>query len=268
MTEAVVTLGRGRTPLLVSLPHVGTAIPREFHDAFLPRALGTEDTDWHLDRLYAPFVDLDVGVLAPRVNRYIIDLNRPADDTPMYPGAANTELCPTRSFSGDPLYRDGAAPGSAEVARRRATYWQPYHDALAAELRRLRAEHGYALLWDGHSIRSELPWLFDGALPDLNLGTVDGASCAPSLRAALADAIAQISDYTSVVDGRFKGGHITRHYGRPHEGVHAVQMEMTWSCYMAAEAPPFAYSEEVAVRVQPVLRRLLETMLAWRPDGC
>ena len=267
MAEDMVTLRRGRTPLLVSLPHVGTAIPGEFHDAFLPHALQTEDTDWHLERLYAPFLDLGFGVLAPRVNRYVIDLNRPPDDTPMYPGAANTELCPTHSFAGEPLYRDGAAPGPAEVARRRATYWQPYHDALAAELGRLRDEHGYALLWDGHSIHSRLPWLFDGTLPDLNLGTADGASCAPSLRAALAAVVAHVPDHTSIVDGRFKGGHITRRYGRPHEGVHAVQMEMTWRCYLAAEAPPFTYSDATAIRVQPVLRRLLATMLAWRPDG-
>ncbi len=267
MTESIVSLRPGRTPLLVSLPHVGTAIPGEFHDAFLARALQTEDADWHLDRLYAPFVDLGIGMLVPRVNRYVIDLNRPTDDTPMYPGAANTELCPTRSFSGEPLYRDGAAPGPAEVARRRETYWQPYHDALAAELQRLRGEYGYALLWDGHSIHSKLPWLFEGTLPDLNLGTADGASCAPSLRVALAAVLAAVPEYTSIVDGRFTGGHITRWYGRPDEGVHAVQMEMTWRCYMAAEAPPFAFSEGAAARVRPVLGRLLQTMLDWSPDG-
>ena len=183
----------------------------------------------------------------------------------MYPGANNTELCPTRFFSGEPLYRPGQAPDAAEVARRRDTYWRPYHDALAAELARLRAAHGHAVLFDGHSIRSELPWLFEGRLPDLNLGSASGTSCAPALRALAADALAAQSDFTHVVDGRFKGGHITRHYGRPEQGVHALQLEMCWRCYLADEARPADWDEAAAERVRPLLRRLLGALLAWRP---
>ena len=181
----------------------------------------------------------------------------------MYPGRNNTELCPTRFFSGEPLYRDGRTPDDGEVARRVAVYWRPYHDALAGELERLRAAYGRAMLLDGHSIQAELPWLFEGRLPDLNLGTADGASCAPALRARLASVLADhAAAHTHVVDGRFKGGYITRHYGRPAEGVHAVQMEMCWDCYMT---PPHDYDETRAESVLPALRALAETLIGWQP---
>ena len=186
MSDAVYTLHRGTAPLLVSVPHVGTEIPADIAAQLVPRALQTEDADWHLDRLYAFARDLGASVLVPRFARYVVDLNRPPENTPMYPGRNNTELCPTRFFSGEPLYRDGRTPDDAEVARRVAVYWRPYHDALAAELERLRAAHGRAMLLDGHSIQAELPWLFEGRLPDLNLGTAGGASCAPALRERLA----------------------------------------------------------------------------------
>jgi N-formylglutamate deformylase len=220
-----------------------------------------EDTDWHLEPLYAFARDLGASLIVPRHSRYVVDLNRPPDDRPMYPGANNTELVPTRFFDGEPLYREAAAPDAAEVAERRRVYWQPYHDALAAELGRLKAAHGHALLWDGHSIRSQLPWLFDGRLPDLNLGTAGGTSCAPALREALAGALAAQSTFSHIVDGRFRGGYITRHYGRPQERVHAVQMEMCWSTYMA-EQPPFVLDPQRVARLQPLLQQLLRTMLA------
>jgi N-formylglutamate deformylase len=182
----------------------------------------------------------------------------------MYPGANNTELCPTRMFTGEPLYRGGQAPTDAEIAARLQRYWHPYHAALGAELQRVRAEHGHALLWDGHSIRSELPWLFEGRLPDLNLGTASGSSCDAALRASQMAVLDGQREFTHVTDGRFKGGSITRRYGRPAEGVHAVQMEMCWSTYMAEE-PPFVVDPARAARLAPVLRALLEAMLAWRP---
>jgi N-formylglutamate deformylase len=182
----------------------------------------------------------------------------------MYPGASNTELCPTRFFNGDPLYVAGGAPDRPEVKRRRETWWRPYHVALRGELDRVRARHGYALLWDGHSIRSEIPWLFDGRLPDLNLGTADGTSCATSLRAKLVQALQEARQFSHAADGRFKGGYITRHYGQIAANVHAVQMEMCQSLYMQ-ESLPFEYLNEQAVQVQPLLRQLLEIMLAWTP---
>jgi N-formylglutamate deformylase len=262
--SSVFTLTRGTTPLVVSLPHCGVAIPGELREAFVPRALAVEDTDWHLDRLYAFAARLGAGVLVPRFSRYVVDLNRPPDDTPMYPGANNTELCPTRFFTGEPLYREGRAPDAGEVARRRQAYWAPYHAALRGELDRLRAVHGHAALFDGHSIKACLPWLFEGRLPALNLGTAGGASCEPSLREALARDLGAHAGHDHVIDGRFKGGYITRHYGRPAQRVHAVQLEMIWDCYMDDESP-WGYREERAAQVQPVLERLLTTMRDWRP---
>ncbi|HEY2864590.1 MAG TPA: N-formylglutamate deformylase [Casimicrobiaceae bacterium] len=266
MSTAAFTLHRGSLPLLVSLPHVGTVVPETLRPLLVERALAVEDTDWHLESLYGFARERGASLLVPRYSRYVIDLNRPPGNAPMYPGANNTELCPTRSFAGDPIYRPGSAPEEGEVSRRRTAYWEPYHDALAAELARIKAQHGYALLWDGHSIKSILPWLFEGKLPDLNLGMADGASAAPGLRAALSPVLARQTDFTCVVDGRFKGGYITRHYGRPKERIHAVQLEMCWSCYMA-EAPPYVLDARRVETLRPVLRSLLDAALDWRPDG-
>jgi N-formylglutamate deformylase len=258
------TLHRGTTPLVISLPHVGTLIPEALVPRYTPRALAVEDTDWCLDRLYAFARDLGASLLVPLASRYVIDLNRPSDNRPMYSGRNNTELCPTRHFTGDALYCDGQAPSEAEIRDRVATWWQPYHDALAGECARLREAHGHCVLFDAHSIKSELPWLFEGTLPHMNLGTAEGTSCAASLRAALAAVFEAQRDYSHVVDGRFKGGHITRHYGQPLQGVHAVQLEMCWRAYME-EAPPWRWHDERAAAVTPLLRQLVRTMIAWRP---
>ncbi|MBT9455415.1 MAG: N-formylglutamate deformylase [Burkholderiaceae bacterium] len=260
----VFTLHPGRAPLLISMPHVGTLIPDELKGSYQPRALATEDTDWHLERLYGFAAELGASVIVPNYSRYVIDLNRPPEDTPMYPGASNTELCPTRFFTGDPLYLEGRAPDADEKLRRRERYWQPYHQALQGELQRLRAQHGHVVLFDAHSIKSVLPWLFEGKLPDLNLGTADGRSCDAGLTAQLAAVLAGQGDYTHIVNGRFKGGYITRNYGQPEQGIHTVQLEMCWSTYMQEQAP-YAYDEAIASRVQPLLKQLLQTMLSWKP---
>ncbi|MGE5115839.1 MAG: N-formylglutamate deformylase [Betaproteobacteria bacterium] len=265
MSQAWFGVHRGTTPLVVSLPHCGRQLPDELRARLVDAALAVPDTDWHLDRLYGFVRDAGASLIVPRLSRYVIDLNRPPEDAPMYPGANNTGLCPTRAFTGEPIYRPGQEPDAAEIARRRDAYWRPYHDALAAELERVRARHGHAVLFDGHSIKSELPWLFEGRLADLNLGSAGGASCAPSLRAALAGVLAAQARFSHVVDGRFKGGHITRHYGRPREGVHAVQLEMAWRCYCADEARPEDWSDAAAERVRPLLRTLVATMIGWKP---
>ena len=258
------TLYPGHAPLLVSLPHVGTVIPAALQPRLQPRALQVEDTDWHLERLFGFVRSLGASLLVPVHSRYVVDLNRPPENTPMYAGANNTGLCPATFFTGEPLYRPGQAPDDAEVAQRVATCWQPYHQALQAELARLKALHGHVVLFDGHSIKSELPWLFEGRLWDLNLGTASGASCDPALEQALAAVLAGQSDYSQIVNGRFKGGHITRQYGRPADGVHAVQLEMCWRCYMQ-EAPPYPFDEARAAAVSPLLQRLVQAMLDWRP---
>jgi N-formylglutamate deformylase len=259
-------LHRGTEPLLVSVPHVGTELPADQRHRYVERAFNFEDTDWHLATLFHFVRALGASLIMPRFSRYLIDLNRPQENAPMYPGINNTELCPTRFFTGEPLYRNGYVPDATEIARRVNTYWQPYHDALRSELERIHTAHGHAVLFDGHSIKSELPWLFEGRLPDLNLGTADSASCAPSLRAALGRVFDTQAHYTHVVDGRFKGGHITRHYGTPDRGIHAVQLEMCWSCYMA-EAPPYELDAQRTTRLHPVLNALVQTMLRWTPHG-
>lgn len=255
------TLEQGRAPLLVSMPHTGTEIAVELRGDYVPRALATEDTDWHLTRVYDFLPALGASVLRPRCSRYVIDLNRPPDDAPMYPGAANTELCPTRFFTGEPLYREGREPSPEERRRRLEACWRPYHGALQGELDRIRAQHGFALLWDAHSIRSEIPWLFDGVLPDLNIGTAGGASAHPRIAEAVAQAAARHAGISHVVNGRFKGGYITRHYGQPDRHVHAVQLEMCQSLYMQ-EQPPYGYRDELARRVQPVLAEMMAAALA------
>jgi N-formylglutamate deformylase len=264
MSEDIFTLHRGNTPLLISLPHVGTQVPADQQHRYTERALQVEDTDWHLEPLYAFAKELGASLIVPRYSRYLIDLNRPSENTPMYAGSNNTELCPTRFFTGEPLYRDGMAPDDAEIDRRIHHYWLPYRQALDTELARLRSTHGHAVLFDGHSIKSELPWLFEGTLPDLNLGTVNGASAAPSLRNALTAVLQSQTTFSHVVDGRFKGGHITRHYGQPAQGTHAMQLEMCWKCYMA-EQPPYAIDPKRSAAVTPVLRALVQTMIDWRP---
>ena len=266
MTEPVFSLHRGHRPLLVSVPHAGPLIPDELKPHYVDRALDVEDTDWFLDELYGFVREMGASLIVPRVSRYVIDLNRPPENAPMYPGVNNTELVPTRFFTGDPLYRAGHAPDEAEVGRRLRTYWQPYHEALRGELARLKAQHGHAVLFDGHSIKSQLPWLFEGRLPDLNLGTVDGTSCDPRLRAALMDVLERQNHFTQVTDGRFKGGYITRHHGRPSDGVHAIQLEKCWSCYMG-ESAPFAIDPARSQRLEPVLRALVTTVLDWTPHA-
>ena len=253
---AVFQLQQGTVPLLVSMPHIGTHIPVELQGGYVPQALQVEDTDWHLDQLYHFLGDLGASVLMPSTSRYVIDLNRPPDDAPMYPGASNTELCPTRFFDGAPLYQAGAEPSAEERQRRRATYWQPYHDALGGELARLKAVHGYALLWDAHSIRSEIPWLFEGRLPDLSIGTASGSSADAAITEAVMQACARHPQVSSVANGRFKGGYITRHYGQPAHNIHAIQLEMCQSLYMQ-EVAPFAYDAAKAAQIQPILKGMI-----------
>jgi N-formylglutamate deformylase len=253
------TLHRGTAPLLVSLPHDGSEIPPELAARMTERAGIAPDTDWHVSRLYAFAKELGASVLAPRHSRYVVDLNRPPDDTSLYPGQNTTGLCPTVQFSGEAVYRDGATPDPADVAARVERYWRPYHAALEGELQRLRAEHRRVVLWEGHSIRGEVPFLFEGRLPDLNLGTVDGKSCTPALQARLVEVLQGQRTYDWVVNGRFKGGYITRHYGDPANGIDAVQLEISQRIYMDEDS--FAWDDARATQAQAMLRALLEAVL-------
>ncbi|MEI6001818.1 N-formylglutamate deformylase [Paraburkholderia bengalensis] len=253
-------LQRGAAPLLVSIPHLGHSIPPAMQHLYTDKALTFVDTDWHLDRLY-DFVSKELGatLLGANVSRYVVDLNRPSNDESLYPGQTTTGLCPTETFRGEPVYRAGCEPDADEKQRRVAQFWAPYHDTLRAELARLRERHANVLLWEAHSIASVLPRLFNGKLPDLNLGTQDGRTAAPALQAAAQSAAAR-SDFTWIANGRFKGGYITRHFGSPRDGIHAIQLEMCQSTYMSEEAP-FAYEPRGAERVQPVVRAMIEGAL-------
>ena len=256
MTDAICRLHRGSAPLLLSLPHDGSAIPPALAARMTPEARRAPDTDWHVSRLYAFARDLGASILVPGHSRYVIDLNRGEDDTSLYPGQNTTGLVPLVRFTGEPVYLPGREPDTDEVASRIETYWRPYHAALREELDRIRAQHGRVVLWEGHSIRgSGLPFLFEGRLPDLNLGTANGASCAPALQARIERELAAQADYDWVANGRFKGGHITRRYGNPAGGIDAIQLEISQRTYMDEDS--FGYDEAKAGRLQALLRRLL-----------
>ncbi|WP_027080498.1 N-formylglutamate deformylase [Luteimonas mephitis] len=252
----IFTLHQGTAPLLVSVPHDGTRLPADIAARLTGSARRVPDTDWHIARLYAFARDLGASMIVPLHSRYVVDLNRAEDDVSLYPGQNTTGLCPIVQFTGEPLYLEGGEPDEAEVRARVDRYWRPYHDALRDELARIRAMHGRAVLWEGHSIRGELPFLFDGRLPDLNLGTAGGTSCTPALQARLERVLASQGDYDFVANGRFKGGHITRHYGDPANGIDAVQLEISQRAYMDEDS--YAYDEGKAARVQALVRRLLE----------
>lgn len=254
------TFEPGSAPLLVSMPHAGTHIPDDIALHLTPAARSVPDTDWHLPRLYDFLAEIGASVLTATHSRFVIDLNRDPAGTPLYPGASNTELCPTALFDDTPIYLPGKAPDAQEIARRREAVWDAYHQQIAAELARLRSHHGIAVLFDAHSIRSRVPRFFEGTLPDLNLGTGGGTSADPALAQELLRVCRSDVRYTSVLDGRFKGGYITRHYGRPPAGVHAVQLEIAQSTYMH-EAPPFEFDESRAHALRPLLRAFVRTLV-------
>ncbi len=253
------TLHEGDSPLIVDVPHAGTFVPTDIAVRLSPAAQPMPDTDWHVEKLYAFAPDAGATLLYATHSRYVVDLNRDPSGVALYAGADNTEVCPTRTFASEPIYRDGAAPDAAEVAARVAEYFDPYHAMLAAQIERVRARHGFAVVLDGHSIRSEVPRFFAGTLPDLNLGTANGRSAAPSLQARATAVLADAAGFTHVVNGRFTGGWITRSHGRPDAGVHVLQLEMAERCYMD-EAPPYPWNPAKAAALVAVLRALVAAL--------
>lgn len=258
-TEDIFSLHRGSAPLLISLPHDGTALPQAIAARMTPAAQRVPDTDWHVSRLYAFARELGASVIVPKYSRYVVDLNRPPDDVSLYPGQNTTGLCPIVQFTGAPVYLAGQEPTAQEIAQRVDTYWRPYHAALIEEIARIKTAHGRAVLWEGHSIRSVVPFLFDGRLPDFNLGTAAGASCSPELQRRLEAVLSAQKKYTFVSNGRFKGGYITRHYADPAHGIDAVQLELAQLNYMNEES--FEYSTPAAQQVQTLIHALLEACL-------
>lgn len=255
----IVTVTRGPSPLILSMPHPGTGLPAEVAAALNERGRLVEDTDWHMRELYAFAERFQPTIVEAGLSRYVIDLNRDPSGVSLYPGQATTELVPTTTFDGAPIW--AKAPDEVEITRRREAYFQPYHDALAAEIERARKAHGWCLLWDCHSIKSVIPRLFPGTLPTLNLGTNSGQSCAPAVETAATAAMAG-HDLTQIANGRFKGGWITRHYGRPQDGVHAIQMEIALSAYLAEEAPPWRFDASRARPLQAALDSIIDAALS------
>jgi len=258
---------RRDAPLIVSVPHAGTEL-LDFEPAFVDPWLARKDADWRLDELYDFVAPLGATVLRTRLSRSIIDVNRDPSGASLYPGQATTELVPTTTFDGEPLYREGRPPNAAEIAERRRMYFDPYHAALAVEIARLREAHKRVAVFDAHSIRSTIPRLFESELPVFNLGTNSGASCSPRLRETVAD-ILGASGQSMVIDGRFKGGWITRAYGRPGEGVEALQLELACRAYMheperpAPENWPTPIDETRATSTRATIRRALEAILKY-----
>ena len=247
----------GDLPLLVSVPHDGREIPGDVAARMSDAGRSIPDTDWHVAELYAFAREMGASTVVANYSRYVVDLNRSADDAALYPGQVATGLCPLQTFAGVPIYRDGGVDDS-EKAQRIDAYWRPYHEHIRQSLEALRERHGYALLWDAHSIPSCVPRLFDGELPHLNLGSNGSASCGAAIEAAVAE-VATGSNYSSVVNGRFKGGYITRHYGAPGERIHALQLEIAQRAYMDEETTTI--DEAKAAELRAVLREMLQAFL-------
>lgn len=252
MTPVEVTRGTG--PIVLGLPHTGTWLPKEVRARLNDRGRGLDDTDWHIHRLYD---DLLPGLTTVRAtfHRYVIDANRDPSGQSLYPGQNTTGLVPLTDFDGHPIWN--RAPTTDEIETRRQTCHAPYHAALHAELDRIRAAHGIAILYDGHSIRSHIPYLFDGTLPDFNIGTNGGTTCDPAIETAVKQVCDSAEGYTTVLNGRFKGGWTTRHYGRPDQGCHAIQMELAQSTYLARDSAPWTYDP---ARADPLRTHLTEIL--------
>jgi len=255
------TIRRGDAPLLLSIPHAGTDIPPEYEPAFVSLWRARKDADWHLPELYAFAEALDATIVRTSISRSIIDVNRDPSGVSLYPGQVTTGLCPTETFDGEPLYHPGAEPAAADIARRREAFFDPYHAALGAEIARLRQLHKTIVLYDCHSIRGVIPRLFPGALPNFNIGTNDGKSCDPAFEAEVTLICADDAAHDHVVNGRFKGGWITRHYADPAHGVQAIQMELACRGYMDEPDVPDATNWPGALHdapaVLPTLRQIL-----------
>ncbi len=260
MNPVIVTTGDG--PIVLGLPHCGTALPPDIAARLNPRGRALADTDWHVDRLYDGLLP-GLTTVRATFHRYVIDANRDPSGESLYPGQNTTGLVPLTDFDGHPIWAD--PPDAAQVEARRAAFHAPYHAALLAELRRVKHRHGMVILYDCHSIRSRIPFLFDATLPDINIGTNGGTTCAAPLEKAVADICAKSERYTSVLNGRFKGGWTTRHYGRPDENMHAIQIELAQSTYLAAEAPPWAWDDAKATALRVQLRAFLQSLAALAP---
>ena len=252
-------LHQGTSPIILGLPHTGTDVPAEIWSRLNDNGKILADTDWHIHELYAGLLENATTVRAT-FHRYVIDANRDPAGVSLYPGQNTTGLVPDTDFDGKPIWNEGQEPTPDDIADRLETFHAPYHAALAAEIERIKGIHGIAILYDCHSIRSHIPFLFEGKLPDFNIGTDMGRTCDPTIEHIAVEATAAAQGYDSVLNGRFKGGWTTRHYGRPQTGVHAIQMELAQSTHLQSEVPPFAYDAGKAERLRQHLKTILTRM--------
>jgi len=258
-------VSRGDGPVILAFPHVGTGLPGTVAERLNDEGRLLRDTDWHIHDLYAGLLP-GVTTITATQSRYVIDLNRDPSGSSLYPGQTTTGLIPLTTFDNADIWREGCAPTEADTAHWLDQIHRPYHAALTAEIARVRARHGVAILYDCHSIRSQIPWLFDGILPDFNIGTDSGRSCAPGLEVAVHGICRDAPGFTSILNGRFRGGWTTRHCGRPEAGVHAIQMELAQITHLGAETPPFALHPAKAARLRGTLGDILTTLAALAPQ--
>lgn len=256
---------QGTSPVIIALPHTGTTVPPDVWERLNENGRILADTDWHIHNLYAGLLP-DATTVRALHHRYVIDVNRDPSGISLYPGQNTTGLIPEYDFDGLPIWQEGQEPTEADIASRLATFHKPYHDALSAEIARIKALHGVAIVYDCHSIRSHIPFLFEGKLPDFNIGTDMGKTCAPSIEQATVEIAASATGYTSIHNGRFKGGWTTRHYGRPETGIHAIQMELAQSAYLTSETTPFAYDEAKASALRTHLKAILTRIQTLAPS--
>ncbi len=254
----------GSTALLISIPHDGRLLAPGQAERMSDDGRALPDTDWHVRELYSFAGSIGASIIAANYSRYVVDLNRSPSDEALYENRLSTGVCPRRTFAGKSIYLDGESPREAEKRTRIANYWQPYHEKISSTLAKLRERFDFALLWDAHSIAREVPLLFEGSLPDLNIGTDDDRSCAAHMTAAVAS-VAKASPYSAVVNGRFRGGYITRHYGRPDSGIHAMQLELTQCNYM--DEKNLGYDAGRAARLVETIKMMLEAFQAAAARG-
>ncbi len=253
-----VDITKGTSPIILAVPHAGVYVPDDIKRHFNETGHALADTDWHVDQLYDGLLT-DATMIRATFHRYVVDANRDPSGQSLYPGQNTTGLCPVTDFFGAPIYKKGSEPDADEIERRQLAFHTPYHSALAAEIERVRENCGVAILYDCHSIRSQIPFLFDGKLPDFNIGTNGGTTCAPLIEKRIFQACQNASDYSSILNGRFKGGWTTRHYGNPERNIHAIQMELAQSTYMD-EAPPWSYDNVQANKLRTHLEEILKTL--------
>ena len=257
----MVKVHEGNSALIISVPHAGTEIPDDIRRSMTAIAANVQDTDWYVDRLYQFAKQLDATMIVATLSRYVIDLNRDPQDNSLYPGQFTTSLCPVMTFNQEQLYASENVPSEEQICHRREQYWQPYHDQITAQISRIKSHHGHAVLLDAHSIASRVPELFTGQLCDLNFGTFNGQSCDAVLE-TLVEAIDH-AGFSAVLNGRFKGGFITRHYGAPEQQIHAIQLELSQATYMNEETKQWDPAK--ATRLQQYLGELCQQLIAWKP---